>query len=116
MTKKNRNLLIILLIIAVAILYNFIFSSKNGNSRSFLDEMRDREIKSIISKKYINRNNHNIPFLVYGGKDSIIIYRDWWDKVSVGDSIIKPKNSLELTIKNSNKFESLNYKDKFGLE
>lgn len=105
-----------LIIITVTILNHFIFSSKNGNSGSFLDEMRDREIKSIISEKYINKQNHNIPFLVYGGKDSIIVYRDWWDKVSVGDSIIKPKNSLELTIKNSNKLESLNYEDKFGLE
>lgn len=111
---RNKSLLIMVIIIAIVFLYNLIFSSKNGGG--FLDEIREKEIKSIVSKKYINYENHNIPFLVYGNKDSIVIYRDWWDKVSVGDSIIKPKDSLEIIIKNSNKIESLNYEDKFGLE
>jgi hypothetical protein len=81
-----------------------------------LDEIRDKDIKSIVGKKYINYHNHNIVFLVYGNKDSIVFYRDWWDKVLDGDSIIKPKGSLEMTIKNSEKIEKLDYQDKWGLE
>ena len=53
---------------------------------------------------------------MYGHKDSIVVYRHWWDKVVVGDSIIKPKGSLEVIIKNSDKVEKLNYEDQFGLE
>lgn len=71
-------------------------------------------------KKYINDDNHNIPFLIYnqqGNKpDSIVTYRDWWDKVSVGDSIIKPEGSLQIVIKNLNTIEKFDYKDNFGLD
>ncbi|WP_300353946.1 hypothetical protein [Chryseobacterium sp.] len=112
--SRNKNTLIILIFIAILFLYNIISPSKN--SESFLDKMREREIKSIISKKYINYANHNIPFLVYGNQDSIVIYRDWYDEVSVGDSIIKPNGSLEIVIKSSNEIKRFNYKDKFGLE
>ncbi|WPO90060.1 hypothetical protein [Chryseobacterium sp. HR92] len=112
--NRNRELIIIFVIITLVFLYKLIFSSKNKGS--FLDEIRDKDIKSMVSKKYINSDNHNIPFLVYGNKDSIVVYRDWWDKVSVGDSILKPKGSLEIVIKNSDKIEKFDYEDKFGLD
>ncbi|WP_294286227.1 hypothetical protein [uncultured Chryseobacterium sp.] len=112
--NRNRILIVVILIIAMMFLYDRIFSLKDGGG--FLDEMREKEIKSLITRKYINHDNHNIPFLIYGNKDSIIIYRDWWDKIFVGDSIIKPKGSLEVIIKSSDKIEKFNYEDKFGLE
>lgn len=112
--NRYKNLLVILIVAALVFLYNFIFSSKSKSS--FLDEMREKEIKSIVSKKYVNHENHNMPFLVYGNKDSIVIYRDWWDKVSVGDSILKPKGSLDVVIKNSDKIEIFDYEHKFGLD
>ncbi|MDW9382593.1 hypothetical protein [Chryseobacterium sp. JV558] len=108
--SRNKNLLMILIVAALVFLYKFIFSSKSKGS--FLDEIRDKNIKSIVSKKYINPDNHNISFLVYGNKDSIVVYRDWWDKISVGDSILKPKGSLEIVIKNSDKIEKFNFGDK----
>ncbi|MEF9477494.1 hypothetical protein OWR28_06965 [Chryseobacterium sp. 1B4] len=111
--ERNRNLIIMLIIIAGIFVYKIIFSSKNKDR--FLDEIRDKDIKSMVSKKYINYDNHNISFLVYGNKDSIVLYKDWWDKVSVGDSIIKPKGTLEIVITNSDKIEKFNYEDKFGL-
>lgn len=49
---------------------------------------------------------------MYGNKGSIVVYRDWWDKVSVGDSILKPKGSLEIVIKNSNAIEKFDFGDK----
>jgi len=112
--SRNKNLLMILIVAALVLLYKIIFSSKSKDS--FLDEIRDKDIKSIVSKKYINYNNHNISFLVYGNKDSIVVYRDWWDKVSVGDSILKPKGSLNVIIKNSNTIERFDYEEKFRLD
>jgi len=46
----------------------------------------------------------------------MIVFQDWWDKISEGDSIIKPKGSVELLIKNQNKMEKFNYQDNLGLE
>lgn len=114
MMNRNKSLLAALIIIAIIFFYHRIFSSESGDG--FLDEVREKEIKSLVTKKYINYDNHNIPFLVYGNKDSIVIYRDWWENIFVGDSIIKPKGSLEIVIKNSNRIERFNYEDKFGLD
>lgn len=96
-----------LIVFAIVFLYKLIFSSESKGD--FLDELREKEIKSIVSKKYIHHDHHNIPFLVYGNKDSIVIERDWWDKILVGDSIIKPKGSLDVIIKNSNTTERFDY-------
>ncbi|MGX5686932.1 hypothetical protein ACWKWW_20480 [Chryseobacterium cucumeris] len=112
--NRNKSFVILLVIVAIVFLYKLIFSSKNDDG--FIDEIREKDIKSIVRKKYMNHDNHNIPFLVYGNQDSIVVYRDWWDKVVVGDSIIKPKGSLEVIIKNSDKIEKLDYVNQFGLE
>lgn len=109
MTNRNRNLLIILIIIATTVLYKFIFPSNKEDV--FLDEMKQREIKSIVYKKTIDFENHGIPYIVYRKKDSIIIYRDWENKIEIGDSILKPKGSLVLVIKNLNKIERLSYEN-----
>ncbi len=104
----------ILILAALVFLYKIIFSSKNKDR--FLDEISGKDIKSIVNKKYINHDNHNISLLMYGNNhDNIVIYRDWWDKVSVGDSILKPKGSLDIIIKNSDKIERFDYEEKFGL-
>lgn len=107
MTYKNRNLLILLIFIALSILYKFIFPSRDENN--FLDEIREREIKSKVYRKTTDFENHGIPYVVYGKKDSIIIYRDWENKIEIGDSIIKSKDSLEFVIKNLNKIERFSY-------
>jgi hypothetical protein len=107
--SRNKNLVVILLVATSVFLYKFVFSSQDEGG--FLDKIRDKDIKSIVSKKYIDYDNHNIAFLVYN-KDCIVIYRDWWDKVSVGDSILKPKGSLEVVIKNFDKIEKFDYEDK----
>ncbi len=107
MTNRSRNLLIILIIIATTFLYKFIFPSTKEDN--FLDEMKQRNIKSIVYKKTIDFENHGVPYIVYGEKDSITIYRYWEDKIELGDSIIKPIGSLELVIKNVNKIERLSF-------
>lgn len=114
---KNRDLFLMAIVLLAVVLYKFVFSSKNNDG--FLNDVEGREIKSIVIKKYINHDNHGIPFIIYrkmdNQTDSLIVYEDWWNKISIGDSILKPKESLELVIKKSEKIEKFNYKDKFGL-
>ena len=108
---KNKHFLVIISIGAL-ILVNFLSSKEKGG---FLEQIKNKEIKSIIIKKYINEENHNIPFIVYYN-DSLIVPRAWWDKISEGDSIIKQKESLELLIKSTNKVEVFHFQDNLGLE
>lgn len=91
------------------IIYKFISPSKSENS--YLDQLRKKDIKSTIYKKTIDFENHGIPYIIYNKKDSIIIYREWENKIQVNDSIIKPKGSLKLIIKNLNNVKRFDYEN-----
>lgn len=99
---------IFILVITLLILKDFIMNKVNENAIS-KEKIKNREIKSIIYKKSIDYDNHSMPYIIFNRNDSIIIYDSWWDKIEVGDSIIKSKGSLVLLIKNIHKIEKLDY-------
>ena len=71
-------------------------------------KIKNKAIKSIITNKSVDFRNHGATYIVYG-KDSLPTHTGWDEKINIGDSIIKDKNSLILKIKNDVKIENLNY-------
>ncbi len=71
-------------------------------------KIRSKSIKSIVTKKSIDCTNHGAIYVVYG-MDSLPIHTEWEEKIKVGDSILKPKGSLKLIIKNNSKEDTLDY-------
>jgi hypothetical protein len=67
-----------------------------------------RDIKSTILRRGIDKKNHGVTYIIYG-KDSLPTHTGWNEKIEIGDSIIKPKGSLKLIIKNSRKIDTLDY-------
>jgi hypothetical protein len=80
------------------------------DNRFAYDKIRNREIKSILKRHSIDYSNHSAPYIVYD-RDSLPSILDWDEKIQVGDSIIKPKGSLKLIIKNNFKIDTLDYED-----
>ncbi|ALR31397.1 hypothetical protein ATE47_13070 [Chryseobacterium sp. IHB B 17019] len=113
MNRKSLNMLLISVAFLIIVIYNFILPHSSENS--YLEKIKNENIYSIVIRKFIDYNNHGIPYIVYK-KDSIIIYREWENQINIGDSIIKPKGSLNITIKNPNKVLNLNYEDMKDLE
>ena len=62
------------------------------------DKIRNREIKSTIKRKSLDFKNRRALYIVYE-QDSLPLVVNWEEKISIGDSIIKPKGSLKLLIK-----------------
>ena len=93
---------IFIFVITLLILKDFIINKDDENAIS-KEKIKNREIKSI------DYDNHSMPYIIFNRNDSIIIYDSWWDKIEVGDSIIKSKGSLVLLIKNIHKIEKLDY-------
>ncbi len=94
----------------IFLLINFflhLFPSNNENDALF-DKIKSRKIKSIIIRKSIDYSNHGATYIVYKG-DSLPTHTGWDEKIEIGDSIIKPKGSLQLLIKNPSKMETLDY-------
>ena len=79
------------------------------DNKLLLSKIREREIKAVIKRKSINNYKRRAIFIIYD-KDSIPIDYEWEEKIGIGDSIIKPKGSLKLIIKN-NKIDTLDYID-----
>ncbi len=80
------------------------------DDKLLLSKIRERDIKTIIKRKSINNYKRRAIFIVYD-KDSIPIDYEWEEKIQVGDSIIKPKGSIQIIIKNGFTIDTLDYID-----
>ena len=78
------------------------------DNKLLLSKIREREIKAVIKRKSINNYKRRAIFIVYD-KDSLPIFSDWEEKIQVGDSIIKPKGSIQIIIKNGFAIDTLDY-------
>ncbi len=84
-------------------------SNEDLNNLLFI-KIKSKSIKSIVSKKSTDYSNHGATYVVYG-RDSLPTHTGWDEKIEIGDSIIKPKGSLKITIKNSKKIYILDYEE-----
>lgn len=81
------------------------------DNRFVYDKIRNREIKSTIKRKSLHFKNRRALYIVYE-QDSLPLVVDWEEKISIGDSIIKPKGSLKLLIKRGGYLiDTLDYED-----
>lgn len=86
---------------------NIPINNEDLNSLLFT-KIKNKFVKSIVSKKSTDYANHGATYVVYG-RDSLPTHTGWDEKMEIGDSIIKPKDSLKITIKNSEKIYILDY-------
>jgi hypothetical protein len=125
MKEENFNVFLIIGIIIFVLIFGTIniyeyYNPSNESREKFRDEIRAKEIKNLVDRIFIDTKNHSAPYSVYN-TDSIRLFGsyghafevkdttmteiddcDWVDLVSVGDSIIKPKGSLKMTVKKQN--------------
>ena len=81
------------------------------DNRFAYDKIRNREIKSTIKRKSLDFKNRRALYIVYE-QDSLPLVVNWEEKISIGDSIIKPKGSLKLLIKRGGYLiDTLDYED-----
>ena len=81
------------------------------DNEEFYDNIKKIEVKSIIKRKSLDFKNRIALYVVYE-QDSFPIFSDWEEKISIGDSIIKPKGSLKLLIKRGGYLiDTLDYED-----
>lgn len=94
-------------------IFIFIFFKNNPMSVDDMNvllfkKIRSKSIKSIVTKKSIDYTNHGVIYVVYG-RDNLPIHTEWDEKIEVGDSILKPKDSLKIMIKNNSGVSVLDY-------
>ena len=80
------------------------------DNEEFYDNIKNIEVKSTIKRKSLDFKNRRALYVVYE-QDSLPLVVNWEEKISIGDSIIKPKGSLKLIIKNNFKIDTLAYEE-----
>lgn len=81
------------------------------DNEEFYDNIKKIEVKSIIKRKSLDFKNRRALYVVYE-QDSLPLVVNWEEKISIGDSIIKPKGSLKLLIKRGDYLiDTLDYED-----
>ena len=78
------------------------------NSDSYKIEVA-REYNGIVIKKGRDRNNHNFSFFNLNDSTEISNEDLIWDKVSIGDTVIKVKNSRKIEIRKKNRIILIDY-------
>lgn len=75
------------------------------SSRSYVFEL---DINGVVSEKIIykeNHNSHNIWVHQFNGSLLVIGREDFegiWENVEVGDTLVKPSQTLDLTVRKAN--------------
>lgn len=85
-------------------------SNHQKHNRERLQEFTDCEINDIIVEKGIDKRNRNTHFLI--GNRHFAMYEDelFWNKIEIGDSLIKVKGTSVLSVYKKDTIIKLDYK------
>lgn len=91
--------------VVLFIVYILFGSNPKRTRLKYLDKIRSEYLKGIIVAKYIDSNNHNYQIIksLNSNNKEVIWFLNYdtssfFKQVSVGDSIIKKKNSVKILI------------------
>ena len=103
---------IVILLFSLLQWYFYLNPTTTGeDNEEFYDNIKNIEVKSTIKRKSLDFKNRRALYVVYE-QDSLPLVVDWEEKISIGDSIIKPKGSLKLLIKRGGYLiDTLDYED-----
>jgi len=95
---KNNNILLTTVVIAFLIFfYPYIFNKKDHYEK-WLEVIKSENYQGIVKKKYIDKDNHNDPTILFSNGTHCTIFLQFYSKIDVGDSILKKKGSTKIFV------------------
>lgn len=64
----------------------------------------EESYSGVIVGKYIDEEEHNIPMLRFKDDSKVGIENTYWDRISLGDSVVKKKGSSLILVYRQGKF------------
>lgn len=108
---NSTNRLVTSLISLIGIIIFFVYT-KDGipSKKSFLKNCSEDIFNGKVDSIYTDVPNHNARLALLSSGYILGLYLNWDSKITVGDSLVKHKNSLIIEIyKDGQKKDSLNY-------
>jgi hypothetical protein len=115
---KNRDNIIKLIVLAILLVgAAFCINNLSGNEdfyKTALNERENRSYSGIVMEKYIDSAEHGTPMLKFASSNVTALETNFWDKVEIGDSIVKIKGQAIITLYKGGKLkEVFNYNEYF---
>lgn len=85
------------IIVLIVILIFASFFQESGEIINYKKELNN-EYKGLVLEKYIDASDHSICKLKFKSGEIISVWDNCYEKVVIGDSIVKKKGSFDFTI------------------
>ncbi|PAM92260.1 hypothetical protein B4N84_25995 [Flavobacterium sp. IR1] len=105
--KKHWNIVIIIFIVVLVFISFFQESAEKINYKTELNQ----NYKGIVLNKYIDSSDHSICKLKLKTGKIINVWDNCYEKVNIGDSIVKKKGSFNFFIYKPSGFINVNIED-----
>ena len=107
--RYNRIINYIVVFIILIIIYFSIFN-KSVHEINYEDELNS-EYKGVVTKKFIDFSDHAICKLILDTKLIIPVWDNCYERVNIGDSIVKKKGNFKFIIYKKNEILVINIDD-----
>jgi hypothetical protein len=105
----NQKYLKYIAVILIGIGIIWVFRTNEKESwKKVSKTISENEFHGIVSKKYIDGENHNDPIAILSSKQKVNLW-SFYDKVKVGDSLSKPKGTTVMEVYRNGKVQSLDF-------
>ncbi|WP_289659940.1 hypothetical protein [Flavobacterium panacagri] len=108
---KNKENIFKLLIFIVLFIMMLIWAKYLSGSKDFyknaLENRKEESYSGIVIEKYIDSSQHCTPMLKFTQNLSVSLENSFWDKVEIGDSIVKTKGQAYINLYKNNKLKQV---------
>lgn len=107
----RRNKLIGLVLIIPSLLFIIMYGMPKLEDYRY-KEFLEKEYKGVVTKKYREKRNHNIPVIEIENNDGIeklryFLLDEYFNLIEIGDTIEKKSQTKLFTVRNKNKVDSI---------
>ncbi len=75
--------------------------------KNALENRKEESYSGIVIEKYIDSSQHCTPMLKFTQNLSVSLENSFWDKVEIGDSIVKTKGQAYINLYKNNKLKQV---------
>ncbi|WP_427873483.1 hypothetical protein [Flavobacterium sp. MMS24-S5] len=108
--KNYKNILSVVIFIIISFLFVFSYFQKTVEEVNYEDEL-SYKYNGFVVNKYVDSADHSICKLVLKSGKIINVWDNCYQKVEIGDSVVKNKGSFDFLIYNSYGTETVNIQD-----
>lgn len=95
---KKISYILVALVIFSLIIWESFFNTQQKRYVNSLKNIMDEEYSGIVINRYVDKNNHNSPKLIFSNNTETAIFGEFFGIIQIGDSIVKKKGDSKIIV------------------